>query len=63
MTILGYAKDMFVHPERYRKFYIALSTAALSWVATSWPEAEWLPVVIQFGGAIGVFRVPNQKSK
>lgn len=61
MTILEYAQDMFVNPERYRKFYIALATAVLSWLATGWPDATWLPIVIQFAGAIGVFGIPNQK--
>lgn len=62
MSVIDYIEDMFNHPERYAKFYMALATALLNWVATAFPSATWLPLIISLAGALGVFYVPNKKS-
>lgn len=61
MSIAGYMKDIFVNPERYTKFWIALVTAVLNALTVYFPDQPWLPVVINFAGALGVFMVPNKK--
>jgi hypothetical protein len=61
MSVAEYLKDIVVNPDKYAKFYIALATAVLNLLTVSYPNQPWLPVVINFAGAFGVFMVPNKK--
>lgn len=61
MTLLDYAKDMFKRPERYAKFWVAMGGFGVSLLTTYFAEATWLPAVLQFLTAVGVFTVPNRK--
>lgn len=62
MSVMDYIKDLFDHPERYAKFWIALGTAILNLLSVYFPDQPWLPVVVSLAGALGVITVPN-KSK
>ncbi len=63
MSILEYLDDIFNKPEKYRKFWVALATLLVSVLSTYVPDAQWLPLVIQALGALGVYAVPNVRSK
>lgn len=60
MSLLDYVKDLFNNPAKYTKFWIALVTALLSALSTAIPDSPYLPIVIQFVGAFGVFALPNK---
>jgi hypothetical protein len=53
-------KDMIQNPAKYRKFYTALATAVVTLLTIQFGSAVWLPVLVNFLGAIGVLAVPNQ---
>jgi hypothetical protein len=59
MSILDYLKDMFNHPEKYTKFWVALSGFVLALFTTYFPTAEWVTPFTAFLTAIGVFALPN----
>lgn len=61
MTITDYIVDLYKNPSRYGKFWVALVTAGLNLVTIYFPEADWLPVLINLLGALGVFAIPNKK--
>lgn len=47
---------------QYNKLWIALIGAGVQLVSIYFPTAEWVPVLIAFLTAIGVFQVPNKVS-
>lgn len=61
MSVGGYLIDIFDNPEKYLKFWVAAATALLNLLTTYFPDQQWLPVLISFAGAFGVFAVPNKK--
>lgn len=63
MSVAGYIKDLFVNPEKYAKFWVAVVAAFVSSLSTALPDSPWLPIVIQFLGAVGVFVTPNKGVK
>lgn len=46
--------------EKYNKFIIALVGAAVAAASVLFSDAEWLPIVVSFLTAIGVYQVPNK---
>lgn len=54
-------QDMIQNPGKYRKFYTALATAVVGLLTIYCGSALWLPVVINFLGALGVLTVANDK--
>lgn len=61
MTLLDYLKDIFNHPAKYAKFWVAMGGFGVSLLTTYFSEAAWLPSVLQLLTALGVFTVPNKK--
>lgn len=61
MSIAAYLKDIFVNPQKYAKFWVAIGGFLVSLVTTYFADATWLPAFLQFLTAIGVFTVPNTK--
>lgn len=54
-------KDMLQNPSKYRKFYTALGTAVISLLTIYFGTALWLPVLVNFVGALGVLGVSNKQ--
>lgn len=61
MTVFEYVKDVFVNPNLYTKFWVAVATALLSGIALSLTDSPYLPIIINFAGAFSVFIAPNKE--
>lgn len=46
--------------QRYNKFWVALATAVVAGLSYLYADAQWLPLVINLLGAVGVYQVPNK---
>lgn len=59
MNILDYLKDMYRHPERYTKFWVALVGFVITMATTYFPTAEWVTPLTSLLTAVGVWGLPN----
>jgi uncharacterized membrane protein len=46
--------------QKYSKFIVALVTAVIAGLSYLYSDASWLPVVVNFAGALGVYQVRNK---
>lgn len=46
---------------RYNKFLVAFVTACISGLTVLYSDANWLPIVINLAGALGVYQVRNKE--
>lgn len=61
MSIADYAKDIWKNPSKYRKFWVAFIGFIITLLSTSFPDTTWLPAVVSFVTALGVFQAKNDK--
>ncbi len=61
MSIGQYLKDMYQHPEKYNKFWIAILTAILNGLVTTFGDNPVVAGLVSVAGALGVFLVPNKR--
>lgn len=48
--------------QKYNKFIVALVTAVIAGLSYLYADAQWLPIVINLAGALGVYQIPNRKA-
>lgn len=46
---------------KYNKLWIALAGAGVQLVLTYFPTEPWVPILIAFLTAVGVYQVPNKQ--
>lgn len=61
MSILDYGKDVFVNPDKYAKFWVAVVAAGVQLINVYFSDQAWVPVVVSLIAALGVITVPNKK--
>lgn len=51
--------DLFKNPGSYAKFYVALTGAFVALLTAYFGDAQWLPILVSFLTAIGVYVKEN----
>ena len=54
MSILGYIKDVFVQPAKYRKFWVALASFVLTVLTIAFKTSPYVQALATAVGPIGV---------